>query len=75
MAHNHQEYNARYMRDKGAARMILDKDASAEALYHEIGLLINDTKTLQEMGANAHTIGTIDACKKIYEEVSALLHK
>ena len=75
VAHNHQEYNARYMRDKGAARMILDKDASAEALYHEIGLLINDTKTLQEMGANAHTIGTIDACKKIYEEVSALLHK
>ena len=75
VAHNHQEYNARYMRDKGASRMILDKDATGETLYHEIGLLVNDTKTLQEMGANAHKLGTMDACKVIYEEACMLMNK
>ena len=72
-AENHQEYNARSFQDKGAARMILEKDLTSELLYRTIMELINDGDKLEEMSANSKKLGNSDATMSIIAEISRLI--
>ncbi len=52
-AENHQYYNALTMSKNGAAKLIEDKDLSAERLLEEVRYLYNNREKLKEMGENA----------------------
>ena len=47
---NHQEYNAKVLKNVGAAKIILDKNLTAEELNSTISNLMKDKKALKEMG-------------------------
>ena len=68
-AENHQEYNARVLVDRKAARLILDKDLNAQKLHEEIELVIDNDEKRIEMGKNALEISKTDVLDNIYEEI------
>ena len=66
-AENHQEYNARALEKQNAAKVILDKDLTAEALNATIIELTKDRKLLEQMGENAHKLSIENVEDKSYE--------
>lgn len=50
-ADNHQEYNARALEDKGAAKVILDKDLDGSILWENITKVLFNPLVLEEMSA------------------------
>ncbi len=75
VAHNHQEYNARYLSDRGAAVLIHDDELTGTKLNAEILTLVNDKERLAEMSKNAKTAAVYGATDKIYTAVKELLGK
>ena len=71
-AENHQEYNAKVLVNAGAARMILDKDLTAERLETEIEEIIQQDGVLQQMGNKAKTIAKDNVENRIYQEIKKL---
>jgi UDP-N-acetylglucosamine--N-acetylmuramyl-(pentapeptide) pyrophosphoryl-undecaprenol N-acetylglucosamine transferase len=65
---NHQESNARSLVDKGAARMILDRDLSGEALAGEIHTLYREPEKIEAMEKASAELGKPDAAKRIVDE-------
>ncbi len=70
---NHQEYNARVLKDVGAAEIILDKDLNKEALIETLNKMLKDKEKLEEMGRNAGKVAIENVEDKIYEEIKKLL--
>ncbi len=70
---NHQEYNARVLADKKAAKIILDKNLTAERLNKEIENLIRYPHKMKEMGIIAEKNAKKDVEKHIYEEIKNVL--
>lgn len=65
-AYNHQEMNAKILTDKGAARMILDKDLGnnlGEMILH----LINHPEELKAMGDKAKILARPEAARAIID--------
>lgn len=75
VAHNHQEYNARYLSDRGAAILIHDNELTGTKLNAEILTLVNDKERLAEMGKNAKMAAIYDATDKIYMSAKELIEK
>lgn len=75
VAHNHQEYNARYLEKNGACSLILENELCAEKLKSEITGILNDENRLYKMRENSKKLGITDACETIYKEVKALITK
>ncbi len=73
VAHNHQEYNAKYLSDRGAAVLIHDSELTGVKLDAEIKTLINDKKLLDEMSSKAKTAAIFDATDKIYTAAKKLI--
>lgn len=71
-AENHQEYNARALEKNKAAKVILDKNLTAEALNATITQLTKDKEILEQMGDNAHKMSTQNVEDKIYKEIKSL---
>ena len=74
-AENHQEYNARILEKKGAARVILDKDVTAKKLNEQIENLTKEKDTLKQMGKIAKSLSIDDVEEKIYVEIKEVLIK
>lgn len=72
---NHQEYNAKVLEKVGAAKIILDKELTAEKLNFEICETIRDKQKMLEMGKKANQIATINVEQKIYQEIKKVLKK
>lgn len=68
-AENHQEYNARALEKKGAAKVILDKELTGELLNDSIINLTKDKNKLIEMGKIANKMAIKNVEDKIYEEI------
>jgi UDP-N-acetylglucosamine--N-acetylmuramyl-(pentapeptide) pyrophosphoryl-undecaprenol N-acetylglucosamine transferase len=62
-ADDHQRKNAEALMEKGAARMILQKDLSGEALAQEIKDLIEKPETISQMETAARTMARRDAAE------------
>ncbi len=75
VAHNHQEYNAKYLSDRGAAILINDKDLTGVKLDAQIQTLINNEEILKEMSAKAKTAAIYDSTDKIYNLASSLIKR
>jgi len=66
-AENHQEYNARVFEDKGAARVILDRELDGPLLNEHIQKLIFNPFLLEEMATKAKEIFKPGALERILE--------
>lgn len=73
VSNNHQEYNAKVLENIGAAKIIENKDLTAEKLNSEIKDIIKDEKQMMQMGENAKKIDTNNVEEKIYSEVEKLV--
>lgn len=74
VTHNHQEYNARALVEKGAAAMILDPEFDAQRLKLEIDRMTSGD-TLLQTGQNAYAMRKVRACEMIYEKMKKLTAK
>jgi len=66
---NHQEYNARVLEKVDAAKIVLDKNLTADLLNDMIENLVKGEEKLQKMGDNAKTISIQNVEERIYQEV------
>ena len=64
-AANHQEHNARAVENAGAARMILDRDLSADSLLPLLSGLLDDDVTLRRMAEASRELGRPQAAEEI----------
>ncbi len=64
---NHQEMNARVLKDNGAAEMIIEKDLNGEVLANKIIFLMQSRTRLLEMERESKKMGKPDAAKEIVE--------
>lgn len=72
VAHNHQEYNARYLEKNGAAKVVLENEVSGERISKEINSILKDSQALEKMKKSSESIGMKDACEKIYNCIKKL---
>ena len=73
VAHNHQEYNARYLEKNGAAKVVLEKDLTGALLHSSICSVLTDKQTLYKMKECSKKIGITDACDTIYQCIKNLI--
>lgn len=64
---NHQEMNARVLKDNGAAEMIIERDLNGEVLANKILFLMQSRTRLLEMERESKKMGKPDAAKEIVE--------
>lgn len=76
VSQNHQEYNARVLEEKGAAKIILNAELETIDLNKYIEEIIHDKELLINMGEKAKEVSNKDALEVIYKEVKeTILHK
>jgi UDP-N-acetylglucosamine--N-acetylmuramyl-(pentapeptide) pyrophosphoryl-undecaprenol N-acetylglucosamine transferase len=66
-ANNHQEFNARFLADKGAGELILNKDFTGEVLADKIRHLLSHPEILQAMETASHSLARPDAAKEMVQ--------
>lgn len=66
VAENHQFHNAKALADKGAAKMIEEKDLTPEILCNMVDSLFSNPKKLEQMGTIAQRHAIVDSCDRIY---------
>ncbi|MBR4151833.1 MAG: undecaprenyldiphospho-muramoylpentapeptide beta-N-acetylglucosaminyltransferase [Selenomonadaceae bacterium] len=71
-AENHQEFNARTLVDAGAARMILNKDLTAELLQKNLDELLSSSEKLKSMAAASLSLGKPNAADEIADLILEL---
>ncbi len=69
---NHQEYNAKVLEKLNAAKIILDKNLTANKLHSEISNIISNPQKLKEMGKNASKNSVNNVEGLIYDEIKSL---
>lgn len=72
---NHQEFNARAVEAKGAAKVILDKELTGETVLEAIEHLLLHKDELTKMQAAAKSLGKPQAAEVIAEQALALIKK
>ncbi len=69
----HQEGNARFMAEGGAAVVVPDAELDAGRLSREVGALLAAPERLREMAAAARRLARPDAAERIAREVTAAI--
>ena len=64
-ANNHQEFNARFLAERGAAELILNKDFTGEVLADKIRKLISHPEVLAAMETASRSLAKPDAAREI----------
>lgn len=72
-AENHQEYNARALEKKGAAKVIIEKDLSEASLFSAVLEMTENREKLQQMAINSKKLGVADADSQIGEIIVKLV--
>ncbi|UII57319.1 undecaprenyldiphospho-muramoylpentapeptide beta-N-acetylglucosaminyltransferase [Cytobacillus spongiae] len=72
---NHQEKNARSLTDKGAAKLLLEKELSSQKLVETIDEILMDKTKLFEMKASAKELGIPDAAERLFNLMKELVEK
>ena len=73
VAHNHQEYNARYLEKNGAAKVVLENEVSGKRISDEIASILKNQESLEKMRASSKKIGIVDACETIYNNIKKII--
>ena len=72
VTNNHQEKNARILEKHGGARVILEKDATGEALYRAAGEILRSPELRRSMSAGMAELGIRDATRRLYDTVMSI---
>ena len=75
VTHNHQEYNAKSVADRGAAIMIPEREISENIISDKVNELLVNREKLREMSAKAKAISISDGTKRICDIVKELADK
>ena len=70
---NHQEYNAKVLEKVDSAKIILDKNLTADLLNETIESMVKDERKLKEMGERARNISIPDVEERIYKEIKKIV--
>ena len=73
VSQNHQEYNARVLESKGAAKIILNKDLESKDLNSYIEKIILDKNLIKNMENKAKNISIDNVEDNIYKEINKLV--
>lgn len=73
VTNNHQEANARWLSDAGAAELILERDLQGHELFHKIERIIRDPIRHESMSLQSKKLGQPDAAERIIREMLLLL--
>lgn len=73
VAHNHQEYNARYLEKNGAASVVLENEVNGERIAGEISAILKNKEVLEKMQSDSRKIGIADACETIYNCIKEIV--
>ncbi|RKO63893.1 undecaprenyldiphospho-muramoylpentapeptide beta-N-acetylglucosaminyltransferase [Caldibacillus debilis] len=66
VTNNHQEKNAMMLQEKGAARVILERELDGGKLAEEIDKILFDENRLEEMKKASKSLGIGDAARRMY---------
>lgn len=72
VTNNHQEKNARSLSDRGAAKLLLEKELTSKKLVEEIDRILMDEKQLMSMKKSAKELGIQDAAQRLYNVMEEL---
>lgn len=72
VTNNHQEKNARSLSERGAAKLLLEKDLTSKKLVEEIDQIIMDEEQLRKMKKSAEELGIRDAANRLYRVMEEL---
>lgn len=75
VTHNHQEYNANAVADRGAAIVICERDIKGNIISEKVSQLITNREKLKEMSKNAKALAIVDGTKRICDIVASLARK
>lgn len=75
VAENHQYHNAMALVNRGAAKILEEKDLSSERLTAMIDMLLQNPQQLHELGQNAKKMAITDATQRICEVITGLMNK
>ena len=75
VVHNHQEVNARVLEHAGAAKVLLESEASAETMLRTIVGLLRDPDALRDMGEKMRAMAVKNATEEITSIVLSLTAK
>ncbi len=75
VTHNHQEYNAKSIADRGAAVMICERDIKENTVSDTVKSLIENREKLDSMSKKAKEIAISDGTKRICDIVAELASK
>lgn len=75
VTHNHQEYNAKSIADRGAAVMIPERNISGTVVSDTVKSLITNKEKLNQMSKSAKKLAITDGTKRICDIVFRLLQK
>ena len=73
VTNNHQEKNARILEQHGGAVVLLEADASGEALYRAASGILRDPQRQADMSRGMAELGIRDATKRLYDTVMSIL--
>ena len=72
VTNNHQEKNARILEQHGGAVVLLEADASGEALYRAASGILRDPQRQADMSRGMAELGIRDATKRLYDTVMSI---
>ena len=75
VTHNHQEYNAKSVADRGAAIMIPEREISENIISDKVNELLVNREKLKEMSVKAKAISISDGTQRICDIVKGLASK
>ena len=74
VAENHQYHNAMTLVENGAARVIEEKDLTAEKLLENVKEMVSDRQLLKQYGENAKKLAVMNSAEKISEVIEELVN-
>ncbi|MBQ3276826.1 MAG: hypothetical protein IJH47_07225 [Oscillospiraceae bacterium] len=75
VVHNHQEKNARVLERAGGARVLLERDATAENMLSALCGMLEQRHRLEEMGERMHALSVEDSAGEIADIVLSLTRR
>lgn len=75
VTNNHQEKNALWLTESGAALMIRERELTGERLFAELKQLLERPQRLTEMAQAAKSLGRPDACRQLCRALADLARR
>lgn len=75
VTNNHQEHNARWLKDEGAADMLLEKELHADGLFIAIDKIMESSIRWESMSNSSIKLGEPNSAVLVVNEIKSMLRK